>query len=124
MVSACATDPIQLPSFQEAERSEEEVSDPVLLPELCKLPWTTAGCLQRLDVYEDVAEGNTEIAQLNADIARASDSAYDHILSAAKQQQEIGQIRQRMLEAERQDHFWDNVWHRALIIVIAIGAVL
>lgn len=78
----------------------------------------------RLDVFEDEAIDNKELAQLNADIARDSDKAYDHILAAAKAQQEIAQIRQEMLEAERRDHFWDNVWHRALIIVIAIGAAL
>ncbi len=74
-----------------------------------------------MDVYEDVAEGNTTIAQLNADIARDGEEAYDHILSAAKAQQEIAQIRQEMLEAERKDHFIDNLWHRALIIALAIG---
>ncbi len=121
MVSACATDPIQLPSFQEAERSSEEVTDPVQLPKLCEWPWTTAECLQRLDVYDDVAEGNTTTAQLNADIARDSDAAYDHILNAAKKQQDIALIREDMLEAERRDHFIDNAWHRALIIALAIG---
>ncbi len=121
MVSACAAEPIQLPKFEEAERANIEVTDPTELPELCEWPWTTGECLQRLDVYEDVAVGNTTLAQVNADIARDSDGAYDYILSAAKKQQEIAQIRQEMLEAERRDHFVDNVWHRALIIALAVG---
>ncbi len=124
IISACAVDPIQLPDFEAAERQDVEVTDPVDYTELCPLPWTTAECLQRLDVFEDEAEDNKELAQLNADIARDSDKAYDHILSAAKAQQEISQIRQEMLEAERRDHFWDNVWHKIVIIGLALGYAL
>ncbi len=120
MVSACATEPIQLPDFEAAVRADVEVTNPSTLPLLCEWPWN-AECLQRLDVYEDVAEGNTTLAQLNADIARDSEEAYDHILSAAKAQQEIAQIRQEILEAERRDHFIDNVWHRSLILALAIA---
>lgn len=78
----------------------------------------------RLDVFEDEAIDNKELAQLNADIARDSDKAYDHILAAAKAQQEIAQIRQEMLEAERRDHFWDNVWLKSLIILLGLGYAL
>jgi len=124
MVSACAAERIQLPEFEEAARSDEEVTDPVDYPSLCSLPWTATECWQAIDVYEDVAEGNKEIAQLNADIARDSDAAYDHILSAAKKQQEVGQIRQEMLEDERRDHFWDNVWHKVLIVLLGLGYAL
>lgn len=124
MVSACATDPIQLPSFQEAERSDKEVTDPVELPALCEIPYTTSECYVRLDVYEDVAEGNTETAQLNADIARLGEGAYDDILAGAIKQQSIALIREDMLQAERKDHFIDNLWHRGLIILLAAGLIL
>ena len=88
------------------------------------IPWTATECWQRLDVFEDVAIDNTEIADLNASIAEDSDEAYDHILNAAKAQQKIAQIRQEMLEAERKDHFIDNLWHRGLILALAIGLAL
>lgn len=78
----------------------------------------------RLDVFEDEAIDNKELAQLNADIARDSDEAYDHILAAAKKQQEVAQIRQEMLEAERRDHFIDNMWHKLLIVLLAVGYAL
>lgn len=123
-VSACAVDPIQLPKFETAERKDVEVTDPVEYSELCEIPFTTAECYQRLDVFDDEANDNKEIAQLNADIARDSDQAYDRILSAAKKQQEIAQIRQEMLEAERRDHFWDNVWHKVLIVLLGLGYAL
>ena len=124
MVSGCAVEKIQLPDFEEAVRSDEEVTEPVDLPDLCEIPWTTVACWQRLHVLEDVAIGNTTIAYINADIARDSDTAYDHILSAAKQQQTIGQIREEMLEAERRDHFIDNLQRGIVILLLGIGLVL
>jgi hypothetical protein len=123
-VSACAVEPIQLPDFEAAERQDVEVTDPVEYTQLCEWPWTTAECLQRLDVFEDEAIDNKDLAQINANIARDSDEAYDHILAAAKAQQEISQIRQEMLEAERRDHFWDNVWLKSLIVLLGLGYAL
>lgn len=123
-VSACAVDPIQLPDFETAERQDIEVTDPVEYTLLCEWPWETAECLQRLEVFDDEANDNKDLAQLNADIARDSDEAYDRILSAAKKQQEVAQIRQEMLEAERRDHFWDNVWHKILIVLLGLGYAL
>ncbi len=120
----CVAEPIQLPKFETAERQNVEVTDPVDLPDLCGVPWTATECWQRIDVFEDVAIGNTELAELNADIARDSDAAYDHILSGAVQQQEIGQIRQEMLEAERRDHFIDNLERGIVIVLLGIGLVL
>ena len=124
MVSACAVDPIQLPDFETAERQDVEVTDPAALPELCEIPFEAPACYQRLDVYDDVAHDNTDLAQLNADIARDSDEAYDHILAAAKAQQEVAQIRQEMLEAERRDHMMDNIWHKVLIVLLGLGYAL
>ena len=124
-LSGCAAEKTQLPNFELAARdTSKEVSNPVLLPELCEWPWTTGECLQRLDVYEDVAIGNTELAQLNADIARDGEEAYDHILSAAEKQQSIALLREDMLQAERNDHLMDNLWHRALIALMALGMIL
>jgi DNA-directed RNA polymerase sigma subunit (sigma70/sigma32) len=73
--------------------------------------------------YVEVAQVNRDLADLNARIAEDSDKAYDHILSAAKQQEQIAVIREDMLNAERQDHFLDNLWHRVLIVV-GIGLAL
>ncbi len=125
MVSGCAVERIQLPDFELAERDKTvEVTDPVEYTVLCVWPWTTAECLQRLDVFEDEAIDNKKLAQTNADIARASDASYDHILSGATKQQSIALIREETLEIERKDHFIDNLWHRGLILVMAIGMVL
>ncbi len=122
MVVGCAVAPIQLPDFEVAERAAVEVTDPVEYPVLCEIPNWDVACWQAFDVFEEIAVGNKELAQLNADIARDSDQAYDHILNAAKSQQEIGQIRQEMLEAERRERFI-SIWERNIIIVI-LGVAL
>ncbi len=124
MVSGCAAERIQLPNFEEAERSSEEVTDPTEYPTLCMVPWTASDCWQALDIFEDIADNNLELAQLNADIARDGDAAYDYILSAAKKQQEISQIRQEMLEAERRARFFDKVQYGVIVIVLTIGLIL
>lgn len=124
MVSACVTDPVTLPDFDVAKRADVEVTDPTPLPMLCDVPFETALCYQILEAFDDIAYDNTEIAYLNAGIVRDGEAAYDLVLAAGKKQQEVGQIRQEMLEQERQDHFWDNVWHRGLILVLAVGMIL
>ncbi len=124
IINGCAVERIQLPDFDKATRSDEKITNPVAYPDLCPIPWASTSCWQRLDVYEDIAIGNLSIAQLNADIARDSDTAYDFILSSAKRQQQIGRIREEMLEQERRDHLLDNWFHRGLIALGLLGAVL
>ena len=123
MVVGCAADPIQLPDFEVAERAEVEVTDPVEYPVLCEIPNWDVSCWQSFEVFEEIAVGNKELAQLNADIARDSDQAYDHVLNAAKSQQEIGQIRQEILEAERKDHFI-SIWERNILIILLTAGLL
>jgi hypothetical protein len=97
------------------------------LPDLCEIPesgqWPIE-CWLGLDAYDIVATGNTEIAQELANALNASDASYDALLSAAKIQQELSQIRQDLLEKERRDHVVDNWWHRGLIVLIGIGVAL
>lgn len=125
MVSGCVLEPNRLspPTLEEAVRSGEHVTSPLALPILCEIPNWSVSCWQAFDVYEDIAVGNTEIAQINADIARMSDTAYDHILSEAKRQQEIAKIREEMLAFERRDHLWDNVKHWIIIALVGWAGV-
>ena len=88
------------------------------------MPWNAKKCWQRMELFEDVAIGNTELANMNASIARDSDEAYDHILSAAKSQQEISQIRQEMLEAEQRDHWFTKIQYGGMILLLALGLIL
>lgn len=98
-----------------------------MLPEICEIPsdglWPRE-CWLALDAYDIVATGNTEIAQDLAGALDASDESYDALLGAAKVQQELSQIRQDLLERERQAHTWDNWFYRSIIALGLIGAVL
>ncbi len=115
--SACVGERLQLPDFDIAQRSGQEATGPTDYPVLCEIPDWDAECWQIFEVYEDVADGNYDLAKLNAEISQDSDKAYDAILSAAKRQQEIAMIREEMLEQERRDHFLDNWFHRGLIAI-------
>jgi len=123
-LAGCAVERIQFSDFGEAKRADIEVTDPTDYPNLCMIPWTTTECWATLDVYEDIAVDNFNLAQLNADIARDSDAAYDHILSAAKAQQEISKIREEMLEIERREHLFDNIKYLAIIGLGVLGVAL
>lgn len=127
IAAGCASQPVELPNWDLAERPPIEVVDPVELPALCEIPsngtWP-AECWLALDAYDIVASGNTEIAQDLANALRKSDASYDALLGAAKVQQELSQIRQELLEKERRDHTIDNWWHRGLIVLIGVGVAL
>lgn len=126
-LSACATQQtVPIPDWKLAERDTSHVvADPVPLPALCPLQEIlTAKCAERIDVYEDVAEGNTQIAQLNANALRKTEQAYDNILDAGKLQQQLSQIRQELLEQERRAHFFDNMFYRSVIALGLLGAAL
>lgn len=77
-----------------------------------------------LDAHDIAATANTEIAQENADASKLSDNAYDELLGAAKVQQELSQIRQELLEQERQAHKMDNWFYRGIIALALIGVAL
>ena len=124
ILAGCAADPILLPNLSVAERSQESVTYPTEYPILCEIPDWNTSCWQAFVVFEEVAVNNFDLALINAQIAEDSDIAYDHILNAAKSQQQIAVIREDMLQAERRDHFLDNLWHRAVIVIGVIVAIL
>lgn len=125
--ASCATEPVELPDWDLAERQPIEVTEPLPLPKLCAIPangsWSVE-CWQKLDAHDLVATANTSIAQENATALERSDESYDALLGAAKVQQELSQIRQEMLERERQAHTWDNWFYRGFIALILIGVAL
>lgn len=97
------------------------------MPELCAIPsdgvWSVE-CWKKLDAYDIAVTANIEIAQENVSALNKSDESYDALLGAAKVQQELSQIRQELLERERQAHTWDNWFYRSIIALGLIGAVL
>jgi len=123
-LGGCAVERIQFSDFEEAARSDEEVTNPTEYPVLCEIPDWDVQCWQSFVVFEEIAVNNKELAQLNADIARLSDEAYDFILSGAKRQQRISEIREEMLEMERREHLFDNIKYLTIIGLGILGVTL
>ncbi len=127
ITAACASEPVQLPDWDIAEREQRQLVAPKQLPDLCEIPmngqWSVE-CWQRLDAHDIIAEGNFEIAQSLASALEASDASYDQLLGAAKVQQELSQIRQELLKQERRAHAMDNWFYRAIIALGLLGAAL
>jgi len=118
LIAGCAAAPVSLPDWKIAEREPVEVTEPLELPLLCELPWTTAECLQAIEQYELIAEGNTVIAQANADALRATESAYDALIAAGMAQQGYGQIKQQQLDVCRKDAETDKWFYRGAILAV------
>jgi len=96
------------------------VSDPIDYPVLCEMPDWDVNCWQAFEAFENAAEANKDIAQLNADSLRDAQSAYDALLQAGRNYQSITEIREEQLQRERDDHMKDVWWYRGLI-VLGIG---
>ena len=122
---SCATAPVELPEWDLAARqSNLEVSDPLPLPNLCEIPSTGSWpveCWKKLDAYDIAASANYEAAVLNASALRKSEAAYDSLIEAGKLQSQLAQIREEMLERERQAHTMDNWFYR---FIIALGLIV
>jgi len=123
-LAGCASEPVVLPDWEIASRIPSEVADPLPLPRLCEIPWDAVACWQRLDEYDIIAHGNTDIAVSNTAALRKTEAGYDAVIEAGKMQQQLSQIRQELLEQERKAHFWDNVGHRAFIALGVIAIII
>lgn len=123
IVSGCATNQrVSPPDWEFAYYDKVETVDPVELPALCEIPFTTAECYLQLEKYEIVAEGNFDIAKANTNALRKAEGAYNELVAAGKMQQEYAELREEQLQEERREHMLDNWWHRGLIVLIGIGA--
>lgn len=129
LISGCATERYQIPDWNTVERdATQEAVDPDALPDLCDIDRDTGAwsleCWQIFVRYVEIAETNTEVAQLMADGLRKSDAAYDHLVAAGKLEQQLAQIRADLLEDERRAHRMDNWFYRGLIALGLLGAAL
>ena len=127
MIGACATNqPINVPEWEDAQRPEAAITYPIELPQLCEISasgqWSVA-CWRRLEAYDIVASGNTDIARDNAEALRSTEEAYDALIRAGKYQRELARIRQEMLNEERRQRTWDRWFYRTVLAGLAIIGV-
>jgi len=133
IATACAANqPVQLPEWDIEPLVIGEAVNPTPLPELCELQKAASGeligwdaeCAQSFLAYEIVAEANTDKAYNNTAALLKTEAATNHLIDAAKMQREIAIIRQDLLEEERTEHWLDNLFHRIIIALGVIGAIL
>ena len=121
--TACSTTPLELPNWSELEVASTEAVHPIPLPGLeTDLDGNvTALSLQSLLI---AAKANTEIAEQNALALQALSGAYNDVIDAGRHQRDYAMIREEQLELERQDHQLDNLFHRTVIALLALGLAL
>ena len=135
-LGGCASqDKRELPDWSSAIIDPTEVTDPESLPPLCQMKvidgadgarhgtWSNA-CWNIFAAFEIVAEGNTEIAQANADALRKTEAGYNSLVKAGEMQQQLTEFYDDLLKEERREHFMDNWIYRILIALGIVAATL
>lgn len=129
-LSGCASSPVELPTC-EVEPVSVDVQRPLRLPEM---PSPVAGDDQTVSfdrdgfaalvAYTMAAGGNYEVAVANAEALEAQSGAYNELIQCSRIAHQFGQVREEQLAQERRDHFIDNWFHRGLIALGLLVAVL
>jgi len=81
------------------------------------------GILQ-LDRLRRASLANAEVATKNAEALEARNESVNALIECSKYQKVWMEVREDMLEQERQAHQIDNLWHRGLIVLGVAAAIL
>jgi len=130
LLSGCASTPVELPSWDIPEAGER-AQFPLDQPDRPRAATSTDTTItfdeigiRALEVHHKTATTNYDIAKGNASALEAQSRAYNSLIEAGKTQRQVAEIRQELLEIERRDHFVDNWFHRGLIALGILVAVL
>lgn len=109
-----------------ANLEKTPITDPRALPVLCEIPWRAVDvhCWAALDAFDVIADGNTKIAQANADALRNTEGANDALIQAGQLQQQLSDFYRDMLADERQGRWIDGMMYKALIGLGVIAVAL
>lgn len=130
LTAGCSSTPVELPDCQipaSTEAAQAALDLPALPGEVSSTDTTAtfdvAG-MQQLKRYRIASEANKTIADENALALDARNRSVEALLECSRNQRQFAVIREELLQQERKDRFIDNLWHRGLIVVIAIGIAL
>ncbi len=128
ILAACGNQPtVDPPDWSAVANVEKKpVTDPRALPALCEIPWAADAvhCWAALDEFDLIADGNTKIAQANANALRNTDRANDSLIQAGQLQQQLSDFYRELLEDERQARWIDGMMYKSLIALGLIAAAL
>lgn len=80
--------------------------------------------LLQLDRLRKASESNKTVGDLNAAALQARNDEVNALIECVRHQNVWMEVREDMLEQERNDHAIDNLWHRGLIVLGAIAVAL
>lgn len=129
-LAACSSTPPALPTC-EVPAPMAEVGHPLSVPEMpveasrteTSATYDLDGLLQ-LKRVRDTLDTNTKIAEDNALAIESRNEEVNQLIECARYSKIWMEVREDMLETERREHFIDNLWHRGLIVVVAVGMAL
>ena len=138
LITACETGPppLDLSTFEEFKTIEAEVTYPDALPKIkelecypneddCKVAgYTSTADVDVLEAYKIISEGNTGIAQANAE---AIDSALEQsadLVAAGIAAEKISEIREEQLRIERQLRQQEKWYYRAMLALAGVAIVI
>jgi len=126
----CSSTPLELPTC-EIPGPMAEVGHPITVPnmptEQSATDTTATFDLEGLLQFDRVHEAgltNAKIAKENALAIEARNEEVNQLIECARYSKIWMEVREDMLKQERKNHMFDNMWHRGLIALGVIGAVL
>lgn len=136
LTSACETTPPKIEyEFATFSPVEAEPTTPSKLPELSPLKcypsdddcqvagYDEVEDIDRYERFKILADGNTEVAQANAEALELMLEREEAILAAGKAQEEMTNLYAELLAYEKQERAREKWYYRALLVVIAGAGV-
>lgn len=138
LITACeTTPPIELETFEAFEAIDAEVTYPAVLPKIrdlecypgetdddCKVAgYTSAADIDIFEAYKIRAEGNTGIAQGNAEALEYVLEQAAELVAAGKAAENITKIREEQLANERKLRQQDKWYYRLMLLFVGAAGV-
>jgi len=130
VLAGCSSTPLELPTC-EIPGPLGEVQYPLELPRLPVAESSTDTTatypleeVRQLKRYRLASDANFKVAEANALALEARNDEVNALIECSRYSKIWMEVREDMLEQERQDHFMDNLYHRGLIVLGVIAAVL
>ena len=137
LTTACETTPPPIDfGFEDFKPVQAEVTYPSTLPKISPLEcwpsevncqvvgYTSSTDIDKLDAYKILAESNTALATLNAEVIELVLEQADELVVAGKASEQIWKIREEQLMRERIMRQQDKWYYRLLLLgVITAGAL-
>ena len=130
LLTACSSTPLELPTC-EIPAPMAELGEPVSVPEMPSpvsseqeaTVFDHAG-IATLTQVRVAAVTNERVARENALAIESRNEEVNQLIECSRYSKIWMEVREDMLEQERKDHLYDNLWHRGVIALGVLAVVL